>query len=318
MPIEKARTGARSKSGLISVITRRRFLKAAGGSVLGLVSVPSYALGVEPMRLAVTRYAVSPPGWPVGLKLSLAVLADFHACAPWMTPERIAYICDTANGLGADTVLLLGDYVASHRFVTGRVPAGEWAHAMAGLKAPLGVHAILGNHDWWDDHQAQRLGHGPVLGRRALEKHGLPVYENNAIRLRKDGQPFWLAGLGDQMALVRSKKLGRCCTKGVDDLAGTLAGITDNAPVILMAHEPDIFPDVPHRVALTLAGHTHGGQIRVMGYSPLKPSRYGSRYTYGHVVERDRDMIISGGLGCSIAPVRLGVPPEIVLVELSA
>ena len=72
------------------------------------------------------------------------------------------------------------------------------------------------------------------------------------------------------------------------------------------------------RVALTLSGHTHGGQVRMLGYAPAVPSRYRNRYAYGHVVERGRNLIVSGGLGCSIAPVRLGVPPEIVLVEVGA
>ncbi len=104
--------------------------------------------------------------------------------------------------------------------------------------------------------------------------------------------------------------------KGLHDVPGTLAKVTDDAPVILMAHEPDIFPKIPARVALTLSGHTHGGQVRLFGYSPVSNSRYGQRYLYGHVVEAGRHLIVSGGLGLSRIPIRLGVPPEIVLVEL--
>ena len=77
--------------------------------------------------------------------------------------------------------------------------------------------------------------------------------------------------------------------------------MTDGSPIILLAHEPDIFPDVPGRVSLTLSGHTHGGQVRLFGYSPVVPSRFGNRYAYGHVVEDDRHLIVSGGLGFSIA-----------------
>jgi predicted MPP superfamily phosphohydrolase len=105
---------------------------------------------------------------------------------------------------------------------------------------------------------------------------------------------------------------------GVDDLAGTLRRVTDAAPVILMAHEPDIFPQVPGRVALTLSGHTHGGQVRVFGYAPIVPSKFGTRYVYGHVVEDARHLVVSGGLGCTGVPVRFGSPPEIVLLELGA
>ena len=92
--------------------------------------------------------------------------------------------------------------------------------------------------------------------------------------------------------------------------------MTDGAPVILLAHEPDIFTRVPARVSLTLSGHTHGGQVRLFGYSPVVPSRYGNRYAYGHIVEDDRNLVVSGGLGCSIMPVRFGVPPEILEIQV--
>jgi uncharacterized protein len=104
----------------------------------------------------------------------------------------------------------------------------------------------------------------------------------------------------------------------VDDLEGTLAKVTDDAPVILLAHEPDIFPRVPARVSLTLSGHTHGGQVRLLGYSPMVPSRFGNRFAYGHIVEDGRHLVVSGGLGCSILPVRIGVPPEIVMIDVTA
>ena len=85
-----------------------------------------------------------------------------------------------------------------------------------------------------------------------------------------------------------------------------------------MVHEPDIFPKVPARVGLTLAGHTHGGQVRLFGYSPLVPSRYGNRYAYGHVVEDGRHLVVSGGIGPGKIPIRIGMSPEITVVEVSA
>jgi predicted MPP superfamily phosphohydrolase len=85
--------------------------------------------------------------------------------------------------------------------------------------------------------------------------------------------------------------------------------------VILLAHEPDVALRVPSRVALQLSGHTHGGQIRLLGWSPAVPARHGVRLAYGHM-RLKCDVIVSGGLGCSIMPFRLGVPPEIVLVSL--
>lgn len=301
------------------MITRRGFLRAIGASVLSAASFAAYAVGVEPMLLThVKRYALTPPGWPAGLALRIAALADIHACRPWMTPERIAGLVDQANALEPDLIVLLGDYVSGLRAVTRPVHSPDWAEALSGLSAPLGVLSILGNHDWWEDLSAQEAGSGPTIAGRALETVGIPVLHNETVRLEKDGHGVWIAGLGDQLALRPGSRWGRKRYIGTDDLDATLAGVTDNAPVILLAHEPDIFPLVPERVSLTLCGHTHGGQVRVFGYSPVVPSRFGNRYAYGHVVEGDRNLIVSGGLGFSILPVRLGVRPEIVLIELGS
>ena len=306
------------------MLTRRDILKALAAFGITSTAFGSYALA-EPFRDVVTRYALTPNGWPPGLKLRLAIIADLHACDPWTSAARIEQLVAHTNALLPDATLLLGDYVAGYRIARfGRpVPHSVWARALAGLKAPLGVHAVLGNHDWWEDHEVQRRGKGPVAAGLALEAAGIPVYENKAVRLVKDGKPFWIAGLGDQWAFWPKDKdyqrfvsHGKKNYTGVHDLAGTLAQVTDDAPVILMAHEPDIFPLVPARVALTLSGHTHGGQVRLFGYAPVVPSRYDNRYVYGHIVEENRDLIVSAGLGLSGYPIRFGVPPEIVVVEL--
>ena len=144
---------------------------------------------------------------------------------------------------------------------------------LAGLKAPLGVHAVLGNHDWWEDKTVQRDGQGPTIARRALEAAGIPVYENDVARLTKAGRPFWLAGLGDQLAYMPARRFRPVRRIGVDDLGATLAKVTDDAPIILLAHEPDVAMRVPARGRLQLSGHTHGGQVRLFGWSPVAPSR---------------------------------------------
>lgn len=287
---------------------------AIAGAALG-----GYAFGIEPrFRLRHQHYRLTPPGWTPGLKLRISVLADLHAGEPYMPPARIGDIVQQTNALKPDVTVLLGDYAASHRLLTRAVSVDEWAGLLKSLEAPLGVHAVLGNHDWWDDVIAQRTGRGPVLGRIALEKVGIPVYENDSVRLQKGQQAFWLAGLGDQIALKRGRAGRRLLFKGMDDLPATLAKVTDAAPVILLAHEPDIFTRVPARVSLTLSGHTHGGQVRLFGYSPVVPSEFGNRFAYGHIVEDNRHLIVSGGLGCSILPVRFGMPPEIVVIDLGA
>jgi predicted MPP superfamily phosphohydrolase len=289
----------------------RRGLLLAGLPVAGgllAASTAAYATAIEPERLITTTYRLTPPGWRTG-QLRVAAIADLHAGGPNMALEHIARVVDSTNALAPDLIVLLGDYIATHRFVTEHVPNAVWAGEFARLKAPLGVYAILGNHDWWTDLEGVR---------RALAKVGIPVLENRALLLGEGAQRFWLAGLGDQLAHRRGA--GRF--HGVDDLPGTLAQVTTDDPVILLAHEPFIFfrsRGVPARVSLTLAGHTHGGQVRIPFIWPaLAPSRDSALYAYGHIVSGGRHLIISGGLGTSIAPIRIGVPPEIVNIEIAA
>ena len=292
------------------MMTRRAFLRWATG--LGLATV-GYAFGIEPgLRLTVKTHRIQPRGWPRGAALRIVAVADPHMGEPYMPLSRLETIVDRANSLSGDLIVLLGDYEAGHRFVSRKVSLYDTARVLSRLQAPLGVHTILGNHDWWHDAPAQARGAGPTETHLAFAAAGMPVMENQAIRIEGGPAPFWLLGLGDQLAFP-----ARGWDKaGIDDLPGTLAQISDDAPAILLAHEPDIFPRVPDRVALTLSGHTHGGQVRLFGFSPLVPSRYGNRFAYGHVREGARDIVISGGLGCSIMPVRLGVPPEITVIEL--
>ena len=208
------------------MITRRTFLKGIGAATFFGASLAGYAFGVEPFRLNIQRYRVNPPNWPKDLTLRIAAIADVHACNPWMPVERLNHIVQTTNNLKPDLTVLLGDYTTSHRFVREQVHSRDWSGAFASLKAPLGVHAVLGNHDWWEDKTAQQRGAGPVFGRVALENVGIAVYENDVVRLVKDGQHFWLAGLGDQAALLPRRGQGRHNWTGVDDLPGTLAKVS--------------------------------------------------------------------------------------------
>src|SRR5262249_55346951 len=197
-----------------------------------------------------------PPGrWPAGLDLTIAAVADIHACQPWMSEERIGAIVDRTNELGADLIVLLGDYVGGHRYVTSFVEPRLWAAELARLKAPLGVHAIMGNHDWWSDRTAQRTGQGPTRAQRALERAGIKVCAMDAVQLRRPDRPFWLAVRGDQFGFWASGRRFPNRRTGVDDLTGTLAKVTDDAPLILLAHEPDIAVRVSERVSLMLSGH---------------------------------------------------------------
>jgi uncharacterized protein len=287
------------------MISRRTFLKTGVGIGLVGASGGAYAGYIEPaMRLEVRHYNLTPPGWPQNYPLTIGVISDVHIGGPNMPLERLRQVVETVNALKPDLIVHLGDHEATHRFVRKPVPRKEWAEMLTRLEAPLGLYTVLGNHDWWNHHREIRA---------ALADAKITVMENDAVLLPHAGSRFWLCGLGDQIAHHNDDH----SFTGVDDLPGTLAQVTTDDPAILLAHEPDIFVKVPPRIALTLSGHTHGGQIHIPGLpNPFIPSGYGSRFRYGHIIENERHLIVSGGLGTSRIPVRFGVPPEVLLVTL--
>ncbi|HMH76448.1 MAG TPA: hypothetical protein VK547_07465 [Candidatus Udaeobacter sp.] len=171
----------------------------------------------------------------------------------------------------------------------------QTAAALRDLRAPLGVFAVLGNHDWWYN--------GPRCA-RALEAVGIRVLEDAAAEVAVRGHPLWIAGVSD--AFTRPAAITRA-----------LAPVPEGAPVIVLTHNPDLFVRVPPRVLLTLAGHTHGGQVNLPVLGRLiVPSHYGERYAIGHVSEEGRDLFVSPGIGTSIIPLRFRVPPEISLLTV--
>jgi predicted MPP superfamily phosphohydrolase len=296
-------------------LTRRGFIMRGAGAIsLGTLGLGGWTFVLEPgFLLDVTRYSVTPPKWPAGLELKIAVIADVHACDPWMPAARIQRICEAVNALKPDVIVLLGDYYGGTDVMTQAVHPDEWGEAFSTLRAPHGVFGVLGNHDIWHGPLPNMPGDDGETVTRTLRHASVRVLDNQSVRLVKDGIGFWMMGLADQMAhrISRGRFIGR------DDLDGTLASVTDDAPAILLAHEPFIFPRVPERVSLSLCGHTHGGQVDlpIIG-NPFLRKRLPREHVYGHVSEGGRNMIVSAGLGVSIIPARFMRPPEIVLVTL--
>jgi len=300
----------------MALITRRRFVAGAGIAVAATASFGGYATAYEAGNaLTLTSYAPRVKRWPQDLELNIAVIADIHACYPWMSEERVGDIVDLANAQKPDLTVLLGDYVCTHQFVSGYVPPGAWAEQLARLEAPLGVYAILGNHDWWAAAIPTDPPDGSRSVRKALATAGVPLLENESVRLSHRGRPFWLIGLGDQLAFMRP---GLHKRRGADDLGAAMREIRDDAPAILLAHEPYCFPSVPDRINLTLSGHLHGGQVMlpIIGAPLSYIHRRSSRFIYGEYGLGNRSLIVSGGLGTSFAPVRVMRPPEVVMVKL--
>jgi predicted MPP superfamily phosphohydrolase len=264
----------------------RRGLIAAGAAAA------VYAGWIEPRRLITVRETLELPRWPRSLDgLRVGLLTDIHAGALHAGPSQIARAVQRLNAEAPDVILLLGDFIDAHPLWGGRIEPAAIAHELAALSAPLGTFAVLGNHDWKQSGDRMWV---------ALRDAGISVLENRAAHTGD----IHIAGLAD----LRMRR---------PDLPGTLAQIPHDAPTILLAHDPDVFPFVPARVALTLSGHTHGGQVAIpVLRRPAIPSYYGERYARGHVVEDGRHLYISSGLGTSGLPVRFLAPPEIVILEL--
>ena len=250
----------------------------------------------EPRRIVVRELALELPRWPAPLDgLRVAMVSDLHAGGPHIDLDRVERVTDVVRSLRPDLVALLGDYLDPEVTFGDRIEPEPIAERLGRVRAPLGSVAVLGNHDWADD--------GPRVA-EALRTAGIRVLENEAVRLARVPEELWVAGLAD-------------ATTRRPDVDRALAAVPDDAAVLVLSHDPDVFPRVPERVALTLSGHTHGGQVDV----PLVrrswiPSRFGERYAGGHVVERGRHLVVSRGVGSSRLPVRLGVPPEVVLMTL--
>jgi predicted MPP superfamily phosphohydrolase len=271
---------------------RSRALKAVAAA--GGAATLAWSGWIEPRRLVTVRRTLALPRWPAALDgVRLGLLSDIHAGAPHVTESTIGRAVGRLNAEAPDAVLLLGDFIDAHILWGGRVSPEQIARRLAALRAPLGVFAVLGNHDW--KQAGDRMW-------SALTHAGIEVLENRAAK----AGDFHVAGLAD----LRARR---------PDLPRALAGVPPDAPVVLLAHDPDVFPFVPDRVALTLSGHVHGGQVAVpFVRRPAIPSRYGERYARGHVVEDGRHLYVTSGLGTSGLPLRLLAPPQVVVLELRA
>lgn len=265
---------------------------------LFLAGVAFWGFLIEPGRLVVQQQTIPIDNWPQPLDgLRIAVLSDIHVDNWFITEKKLRTIVERTNELHPDLIVILGDYMSGNGWVTHRVEPEVFAPILKDLHAPLGVYSVLGNHDWW---------YGGVKVRRGLEQNGIKVLENEAMHVDARGTSLWLVGLADLW--TRPQRI-----------SDTVAKVPEGQPVIALTHNPDIFPNVPQRVSLVLAGHTHGGQVRfpIIG-SVVESSDYGERWERGHVFEDNHHLFVTSGIGTSIVPVRFGLPPEIVLLTLKS
>jgi uncharacterized protein len=264
--------------------------------LLGLLAFWGFL--IEPNRLIVHEQTIVIDNWPRELDgLKIAVISDIHAGGLFINEKKLHHIVERTNQLHPELIVILGDYMSSNGWTSRRVEPEVLGAALKNFSAPFGTYSVLGNHDNW---------YSRVKVRAGLQQNGIKVLDNEVLQIDVRGRPLWLVGLAD---LWTSPEM-------IDEV---VAKVPEGQTMIALTHNPDIFPDVPQRVPLLLAGHTHGGQVRFpfIG-SVVQSSKFGERYERGHVFENNHHLFVTSGIGTSIVPVRFGVTPEIVLLTLKA
>lgn len=255
-----------------------------------------YGFFIEPKRLVLRTIEIESSHW-TGAPLRIGLASDIHIGGRGIDTARVEKIVQALNTTSPDVILLAGDFINGHlgksqRSVVANADIAEGLAALGALQAPLGTHAVIGNHDYL---------YGRYFVQSDLEAAGITILDNRSI------------SLGD-----------RACLFGMDDDTfgtPTLAGhdtCPEGLPKIGMMHSPDVFFDVPPGTALTLAGHTHGGQIVLPFVGRLTPTQSGKATAYGRISVNNNPGFVTAGIGMSILPARFRAPPEIVVITLSA
>ncbi len=285
------RRRARSRRGW------RAWLKFAAVVVLALFAVfCGYSFG-ETYRIEVTEYSFSSPDLPAAFDgTQVVLLNDIHRSL-FFSQKRLAHVVDQVQALDPDLIALGGDYVWGDQDLEGPVFA-----ELGRLKAPLGVYGVLGNHDYTDRGDGVK---DPAPTIEAAAAAGIPLLHNAGAWIQKSGQRIRLIGVADLQ-------------EGLPLIANGLVGIDEGEFVILLSHEPDYAEYFPRNTAaLTLCGHTHGGQITFFGrWAPLVASHYGQKYRTGMVDNGATTVVVSNGVGFIPPPLRFFARPQIVVVTL--
>ncbi|MGC9964579.1 MAG: metallophosphoesterase [Syntrophobacteraceae bacterium] len=268
---------------------RRRFLKAG---LNGIVAAPfvfsGYGAVFSSKAFEVRELALS-----FGVGLRVVQVTDIHA-GIYMTREEMRRLADMVIALQPDLFLLTGDYISnSMKFLPGCL------EEMARVRARCGTFASLGNHEHW---------YGQLGDIRSIfSRYGIPLLLNAHKVIRSGRGDFAVAGIDDLRA-------------GAPDLDAALQGLDSSLPVILLSHRPEIFPvAAAHGIPLTLAGHYHGGQIKLsLPTGDISLANLVTPYPEGLYRLDASNLYVSRGIGTTFTPVRLNVPPEITLLNLSA
>jgi predicted MPP superfamily phosphohydrolase len=270
-------------------LVRRPFTDAAGRKPwVEWLSRP------QPHALRTLRFKLD--GWPRRSRaLRIAFMSDFHVGSHSGDVARLGQLIEEANALKPDLALFGGDFMNMQLFGGGRVPPQVVASALGRLEAPLGRFAVLGNHD---------IDYGPREVLDALRRSTIIALNDERRELRIGGMPIDIVGIADaRVERIRAHAMMR--------------QITAARPALVLAHDPYWFQHLPPGPHLMLSGHTHGGQIRLPGIGALTTKSHAPRsWSYGLIVDNGRRLYVTSGLGTSGVPVRIGIRPEFVLIEI--
>jgi hypothetical protein len=281
-----------------SVLTRRQFLGVSGLSVLGL---GLYATEIARHEIDIVRRTIVIDRLPEAFKgFRIVQISDIHF-KEFTEAFFLKLVLHEVNALKPDLVALTGDFISYGPLDKSRsIPwAYECAQLLTRIECPQ-RYAVLGNHDCI-------VHEGAVMD--ALTTHGIAVLNNGNVPLERDGKRIWLAGLADAL----DGNPGPDFKKALPQSARA-----DDEPVILLAHEPDIAPEVAkHNVDLMLSGHTHGGQVRIPFLSPMMLPPLGQKYVDGHFQVGSLQLYVNRGIGAVGLPFRFNCPPEITVITLA-
>ncbi len=279
-------------------LRRRRFLKASG-SILPLAAIGTSVTGVTAAMGGAQSFVekLTLPGLPPALHgLRILQLSDVHL-GGFMLLKYLAQTLENARPLKPDLIVLTGDFADDYRLVP------EALRMVEDFGAPRGAFAILGNHEY---------GNGVKAFRSLIADSGVKLLVNSGFRIQVNGAALFLAGIDDMQG--RPRRMGRqeylesCVGKAMKDRQ------SDDFP-ILLSHRPQAFKLAPaHKIPLTLAGHTHGGQAAIAGHSWLQVTG-AEDFSWGFFRKGDSLLYTTSGAG-QWFPVRLGCPTEAVVFEL--
>lgn len=272
----------------------KKFLKLVLWLVilLSVFQLYLYASRTEPQKLEVKEETIYVPNWKEQMNgLRVGIISDLHIGMEYSDTSKLKTVVNLMNTKEPDIVVLLGDFDANS-IAYSNIKEEKISTILKELKAPDGVYAILGNHDYEPEDIVENI----------LKDAKIPLLQNQSKVITYKGQKLKIVGFKDlwHYKLNPQEIISKIST-----------------PVIVLSHNPDVFPEIPEDVSLTLSGHTHGGEVAFPKIgSPFVPSKYGQRFRKGHIAENNKHLYVTSGIG-TLSGFRLMNPPEIVVLNIN-